>query len=76
MGAVVVHNLYSPLISLTDCTLLTRIVLAVIFLHDALVAEAQVHFGSVRSTNRVVIIRALGFAFASWRNRCRCAGRL
>jgi len=51
-------------------------VLAVVFFHDALVAEAQVHFGSVRSTYRVVIVRALGLTFTGWRNRRRRAGGL
>jgi len=51
-------------------------VLAVVFLHDALVAEAQVHFGPVGSANRVVIVRALGLAFTGWRQSGRRAGRL
>jgi len=51
-------------------------VLAVVLLHDALVAEAQVHFEPVGSANRVVIVRALGLAFAGGRNRGRRAGRL
>jgi len=50
--------------------------LAVVFLHDALVAEAQVHFGPVRSANRIVIVRALGLAFTGWRQRGRRASCL
>jgi len=50
--------------------------LAVVLLHDALIAEAQVHFGSVGSANRIVIIRAFGLALAGCRSHGRRAGRL
>lgn len=59
-----------------SCSTLTRVVLAVVLFHDAFAAEAQVHFASVGSAHRFVIVRALGLAFAGRRNRCRRAGRL
>lgn len=55
---------------------LTRVVFAIVFFHHALVAKAQVHFGSVGSANRVVIVRTFGLASAGRRHRCRRAGRL
>lgn len=55
---------------------LTRVVLAVVLLHHALVTEAQVHLGTIRAANRIVIVRALGLTFARRRDRGRRAGRL
>lgn len=55
---------------------LTRVVLAVVLLHDALVAEAQVHLGAVRAADRAVVVRAHGLALARRRDRGRRAGRL
>lgn len=49
---------------------------AVVFFHDALVAEAQVHLGPVGTANRIVIVRAFGLALATRRRRRRRAGRL
>lgn len=49
---------------------------AVVLFHDAFVAEAQVHFGSVGSANGIVIGRARGIAFTSRRHCRRRAGGL
>lgn len=57
-------------------SILTCVVFTVVLFHDALVAEAQVHFGSVSPANRIVIIRALGLAFPGRRDCCCRAGWL
>lgn len=56
--------------------ILTRVVFAVVFFHDAFAAEAQVHLGPVGTANRIVIVPALELALASRRYRRRRAGRL
>jgi len=50
-------------------------VFAVVFFHHALVAEAQVHFATVRAADRVIIVRAFPRAFVGGRSRGRLAGR-
>lgn len=49
---------------------------AVVLFHDALVAEAQVHFVAVGTANRRVLVRAIGLTFPGRQRCCRRAGRL